>query len=175
MKPVHFRKSPRLPLSKAIVFLLFVIVLTACGANPVTSSSRTGSTANKLVKTASAVPPVSPTAMQSASLTVLNLNAAKITIDAASLRIQSELGFQCPYNVLEDQLVLASDRTTYSQDEIAQMSTYLSKRTEPPPPTLRWALGASMDPIPGTLGSTSSPFFPLLCGGELTLTNTGST
>src|SRR5437764_1258021 len=113
----HLNNLSKSPISgRALVSVLLFIILTACVTNPVASSPPTGplpsSTANKLIKTASAVPSV--------SLTVLNLNAAKITEDAGSLSVQSQIGFQCPSGGLVDQLVLASDRTTYSQDEIAQ-------------------------------------------------------
>lgn len=114
--------------------------------------------------------------------------------------MQSSDGFQCPYtssqpsNDLElGHLVLASERTTYSQAEIAQMSAYLAyyvrnggvlngkvlRGGTQPPPTLRWALGGE----PGGLHSTTGtpigipgappPLF--VCGAELTLTNTGNT
>jgi hypothetical protein len=83
-----------------------------------------------------------------------------------------------------DQLVLASNRTTYSQDEIAQIDAYVSNNfgawnflsgKAVPPPTLRWVLGGAMDPIPGTYESSAAEFYPLLCRAELSLTNTGNT
>ncbi len=184
----HLNKLSKSPISgRTLVSVLLFVILTACGTNPVASSPSTGplpnSTANKPIKTASAVPSVSPTAMPSVSLTTLNLNAPKITEDAGSLHVQSDFGFQCPhgglYTVPMDQLVLASDRTTYSQDEITQMGAYVSNNYSAgkslsgetaPPPTLRWVLGGSMEPIPGTYNNGQ-----FACGAELDLTNTGST
>jgi hypothetical protein len=160
----YLNKSLKLHFSSTLFSILLLIILTACGTNSVTISSP-----------AEPLTPLLPT--------TLDLNAAKITEDSGSLSIQSDLGFQCPYSessILIDQLVLASDRTTYSQDEIAQMGTYvgnnftagnfLSQGTKPPP-TLRWALGGSIDPVPGTNQDRS--FYP--CGADLILTNTGST
>ncbi len=178
MKPVHFRKSPGLPLSKAIVFFLLMIVLAACGANPVTSSSPTGGTANKPIKTPTAIPSVSPT--------VFNLNPTNVTEDAGSLRIQLAAGFQCPNDGADgfgaqNQLVFTSDPTTYSQDGIAQIRSYIESSgmensgsanpSADTPPTLRWVLGGSVDQFPGA--ESSENYVP--CGAGLILTNTGNT
>src|SRR5947208_2789770 len=92
MKPLYFRKLPKLPISRVLVAFLLVIVLAACGTNAVTNTTSSpagphpSSTVNKLIKTPTAIPSVSPT--------VLKLNAAKIAEDAGSLSIQSDLDFQ---------------------------------------------------------------------------------
>jgi hypothetical protein len=177
MKPVHFRKSRKVPISRALVSFLFTIVLVACGTSAVTTPS----------SPAQSYP--SKTAKEPTNTALsLNLNSANLSVKAGDLLIQAGDGFQCPYDTglhySIDQLVLTSSRTTYSPDEIAQMKAYvgdprtttstnttsqgvLNGGTEPPP-TLRWVLGGAISPIPGT--SISSP-----CGAVLTLTNTGST
>src|SRR5712691_11744157 len=158
MKAVHSRKSPKQPISRTLVSFLLVIVLAACGTNAATTSSpaqsHPGSTASKTANTS----------------TSLNLNVANINVKIENLLVQSSYGFQCPYASITPQdlelghLVLASDRTTYSQAEIAQMSTYLTyyvgnggvlngkvlRGGIEPPPTLHWVLGGETTGIPGT-------------------------
>lgn len=186
MKVAYFRKSLKLSISRTFVSLLLVIPLVACGAKASTRSS-------------SAQPHPSRTANTPVNTTPsLNLNASNITVDVGDLRVQSAFGFQCPgtgsasvsESLIFDQLVLASSRTTYSQDEIAQMQAYVSSGVGPisvltrgikPPPTLRWVLGGSVDPIPGAFDpglDKTSPFeygdnSP--CGASLHLTNRGYT
>ncbi len=186
MIPTHLNKSSKPHISGTLVAVLLVIMLAACGTNPVTTASPAGahpsSTANRLIKTPTAISTVPPIS--------LNINVSQINVDKGDLRIQSDTGFQCPYNPLGipmDQLVLASDRMTYSQNEINQMGDYVGTNfnwsaakllrggTEPPA-TLRWVLGGSMDPIPGTLDTAPvvlNDYFA--CGATLTLTNIGST
>jgi hypothetical protein len=160
-------------------------MLTSCGgiATPffVSTSPHPASTAQKTAGTLQ-----NPT-------NLLNLapNKANIHAQIGGLLIQSSDGFQCPYsssnkNDLElSQLVFASDRTTYSQSEIAQMSNYLTALENQngnegvfnggtkPPPTLRWISGGETSSVPGTapgvvgLGGN--------CTASLTLTNTGNT
>ncbi len=173
MKPVHFRKLPKLLLSRAIVSFLLVIVLVACGTNAVTTSSP-------------AQPhPSSPANISENASTSLNLNPANISIKTGNVLIQSR-GFDCPDGNLgnayyEDQLVLASDRMTYSQDEITQMRSYvlgsisagtgsgISKYATVTPslPTLHWVLGGNNV---GTGGGSGNG-----CGATLNVTNTGNT
>lgn len=157
MSPVRFNRSPKLPISRVFVIFLLIIVLTACETNPGTATK------------ASASNP-------------LNLNATNFNMQQGDLLVQSQDGFQCSSNAIGyvgevDQLVLASNRTTYSQAEITQMRAYIasSKQVDltdlagsEPPPTLRWALGGSMDSILGTV----TPDVP--CKATLELTNTGN-
>ncbi len=183
MKSIHLRESPKQRGSSTFASFLLVIMLVACGKSPVTIPSSAkpspSNTTNQLIKT--------PATTSSSS--DLHLNGSQITVDRGNLRIQSKVGFQCPYyqiGVPTDQLVLASDRMTYTQDEIKQMGDYVGGNTSAasllqggkvPPPTLRWVLGGSMHPIPGTMGDgpgTSNSVYSA-CGGTLTLTNTGST
>src|SRR5258708_5841968 len=130
MKSVYSRKSQKLPIPKTLVAFLLVIVLAACGTNATTTSSSTqprpGSTATK-----SATTPA-PLSANSSISSNLNLNAANTSTKIGDLLVQSSYGFQCPYTSITPQdlelghLVLVSDRTTYSQAEIAQMSAYLT-------------------------------------------------
>ena len=168
----------KLSISRVFVSVLLIILLAACGTDTVTTASpiqpHPSETVNK--------PEIIDTPLQAGA--ALSHNAAKLSVDAGNLRIQSEVGFQCPNeepfgSVPMDQLVLASNRTTYSQDEIAQMRAYVEQNFsaydelvggKEPPPTLRWVLGASMDPIPGEEPASDYP-----CGAELDLTNTGNT
>lgn len=125
----------------------------------------------------------------------LSLNAVNTDDQIGNLLIQSTDGFQCPYasidplprNDLElGHLVLASDQTTYSQAEIAQMHAYLSYYignqgvlngtvlnggTEPPT-TLQWVLGGEPAALHGISGAPPSTY---VCGAELKVTNTGNT
>jgi hypothetical protein len=102
------------------------------------------------------------------------------------LRIQSNDGFQCPYffyggeGLITDQLVLASARTTYSEDEIKQISAYVTPRSilhhspasrAKVPSTLRWVSAGSIDLIPGTFDLIQQAS----CGAALNLINTGNT
>lgn len=181
MQPVHRIKSLQRLLKKALTTLFLIALLTACGSNAAaTPSTQTNptSTANKPASTALS----------------LNLNPANISAKAGDLLVQSNWGFQCPYASLTspDQdlelghLVLASNRTTYSQAEIAQMRSYLttyiqggvanakiqSEGTQPPP-TLRWVLGGETTTVPGA--SQGRPGQPGPgCKATLTLTNTGT-
>lgn len=152
---------------------LLSYVLVACDTNNITNSS-------PIVLGASCKTVNQPI---QAPGTSLDPNASNVTIAVGNLCIQSDFGFQCPYNapnnVPMDQLVLASDRLTYSQAEIAQMGAYAAhnygawnslETGAKPPPTLRWVLGGSMASIPGTYENGSAP-----CGTVLYLTNTGST
>ena len=178
MKPVYFKELLQLPLSKTVVSILLVVVLAACGTNASTVSSPTGlnpsSTPNQPTATPTTIPTVSPS--------TFNPNAAKITEDAGSLLIQSALGFQCPNDQavsgfvgVQNQLVLTSDPTTYSQDEIAQIQSYMQSggSSSAPPPTLQWILGGSVDPIPG-VGDNHDQYYAA-CGADLILTNNGNT
>jgi hypothetical protein len=174
MNSVQFRNRPKLSISRMLAAFFLSMVFVACGTNPVAPSSSTqphpGSTASKPTSTSNA--PLS------ASDSVLKLNAAMVTINSGNLRIQSKYGFQCPSSldgVRENQLVLASDRTTYSQSEVAQMRASVTQYSGGAhflvgaatlPPTLRWVLGGSMD-LFSEVGGT--------CGATLQLTNTGNT
>jgi hypothetical protein len=170
VKPASFKKSLWMSVSKTLAAFLLVIVFAACGTSTVISSpvpSRPGSATSTSANT----PP-------SASLTV---NAASISIRVGNLLIQSG-GFECPDGYLvngffADRLVLASDRTTYNQDEITQMRSYVLGLTtvgmgrgpvevptvKPPLPPLRWVLGGYED-----TGYNAG------CGETLKLTNTGN-
>jgi archaellin len=182
MKSVHFKKSPKLPVSRALVAFLLVIVLAACGTNAGTTSS-------------SAQPHPSSTAKKATNTSPsLDLNTVNVNVTMGNLVIQSTNGFQCPYegiNIHADlelgHLVLASDRAAYSQAEIAQMNTYLTyylgndgvangkvlSNGIEPPSTLRWVLGGQTAPVPGT--ATPLDYPDQNCEANLTLTNIGST
>lgn len=183
-----------------MLFPFFLVtLLAACGTGNTTTSAhpetpQASVTANEPTATSipSYTPTLSYTPTDSFNPDTSALNAANVTEDGGSLRIQSTDGFQCPYGVIQhnlnfpmDQLVLSSDRTTYSQDEIGQMRDYLDFYQNPnysamnflksgtqPPSTLRWVSAGSIDPIPGTdpVEASDPP-----CGTTLTLTNTGST
>lgn len=175
MKSIRFKMPLKLPFARMVASSLLVLLLVACG----TTSATTGSAPTK-AQTSSTV---------SKSLNgplSLSLNPTNVSEAGGNLLVQSKYGFQCPYSdpALEggqiDQLVLATDRTTYSQAEIAQMRAYIRDKLyvgalhfldggPVPPPTLRWVLGASTTSIPG------ESKFPLLCGATLLLTNTGNT
>src|SRR5947209_3284526 len=107
----RLNKSSKSPIPSTLVSFLLLVILTACGTNPVIISSppkpHPSSTVNKPIKTPTAIPspyPSStvnkrieaPTAIPSPATTFLNLNVENITEDAGSLRIQSVGGFQCP-------------------------------------------------------------------------------
>jgi hypothetical protein len=175
MKPIHARKSQKRPLFKALMALLFVIMLTACGTSSTAGSALTQAPTVGTTKTATNVPASDP----------LHLNAANLNVQQGNLLIQSSGGFQCPgsrvrsSSSLIGQLVLASDRLTYSQDEIAQMRAYadneqfLGAGGVALPPTLSWISGGSMDSIPGEIphpGEAKSG-----CIAKLQLINTGNT
>ncbi len=182
MKSFHSKKSLNLPILKTLLALLLVIMLVACDTTAATTTStvkpKSSSTVNQLGTT--------PTSLVSNSDSTLNLNTANINVKQGDLLIQSRDGFQCPGSrvlssgILMGQLVLASDRTTYNQDEIAQMRAYVENDQflvaggAALPSTLRWVIGGSMDVIPGSVplspGTRSSG-----CEVILLLTNTGST
>jgi hypothetical protein len=180
MKQRHFMKSLTPPISSTLVAFFLVIMLTACNTAVVTLSSPSGTPSGKTAKT----PTKSPTSVPSKANISLQLNASNITENNGNLRIQSNYGFQCPSNPTGtgfgmDRLVLASDRTTYSQAEIAQIRAYVNNNlgTGPekflttgaePPPTLRWVPGGSVDSIPGAVHDVP-------CLAVLALTNTGNT
>lgn len=138
-----------------------------------TSFSLTQTSSGSTIDEPTEIPP-SPV---SNSDTPLNPNIGNINIQEGNLLIQSHYGIQCPNRGLlqDDQLVLASDRTTYSQNEIAQMRACLGSTSEgvnpldnpTPPSTLRWVLGGSMDIIPVHAQNE--------CGASLRLINTGNT
>jgi hypothetical protein len=183
MNSVQCRNVPISLLSRVLLACFLVLILAACGTNSTaTTSSSTqahsGSTATKATT-------LSPS-------TSLDLNTANVNAKVGDLLVQSNTGFQCPYaQGIENSdfelghLVLASDRTTYSQAEIAEMSAYLphyvrslmnetapSGETEPPP-TLRVVLGGAMDQVPGT--PPALPQYPGKgCEALLTLSNTGN-
>jgi hypothetical protein len=181
MKPVCFRKFPKLSISRTLILFLLVTILVSCGENNITTSSQAGSKSSNTINKST-----------SSSNTVFNTdtsprNASNITENIGNLRIQSNDGFQCPYffyaggGFIVDQLVLASGRTTYSQSEIKQIIAYMPTLRSiilrspmpgvKPPPTLRWVSVGSIDHIPGTFGIIqSSP-----CGTALNLINTGNT
>ena len=177
MNSVHSRKPPRLLFSRIFAAFLLIIVLVACGTHAPTASSparlHPSSTAKKPAGTSTSLSSgQSPNSNDS-----LNPNATKINVKVGNLLIQSGDGFQCPAAGTEqwaDQLVLASDRTSYSKDEIQQMHDYFgSNAVSSPelPPTLRWVLGGSVDHIPG-----AEPIVPETpCGTKLNLINTGNT
>src|SRR5581483_4800921 len=159
MKSVHSRKSLKL---LAVSFL--ITLLTACGSN----TAATSGSVVRVTKTVTATPASTP----------LTPNTTNLNVQEGNLLIQSKDGIQCPYHTflgsVTNQLVLASDRTTYSQAEIDEMRAYYSNNafvfpdaaTPAPPPTLRWVLGGATT-IPGeTLRDNS------YCGVSLALTNT---
>jgi hypothetical protein len=185
MQSTAFRRSLKQPISRAVFSFLLVIILTACGTNTGPTSSQSGNTTNTsgVLQMVTAVPSTcATTSLQPTSGTTIHINPAKISISSGNLCIQSKDGFQCPYSKvgggdIPDQLVLASDRTTYSQDEINQMRDYVTggnasfevqanPDTEPPS-TLRWVLGGVTGKIPATTGMD--------CKAVLNLTNTGTT
>ena len=177
MKQEYTRKSLTPSVVSTIVTFFLVIILTACSSTAVTLSPQSGTPSGKTAKT----PTKSPA--PSKANTSLQLNASNITENNGSLLIQSKYGFQCPSDatgtgVGMDQLVLASDRTTYSQAEIAQIRAYVNNNlgTGPekllttgaePPSTLRWVPGGSVDSIPGAVHNVP-------CLAVLALTNTGN-
>ncbi len=181
MQLVHSRKSLKPPILKTLVALLLVTMLVACGTNAANTTSTVKPSSSSNVNR----PGTTPTSLSSNSDTTLNLNRANINVTQGDLLIQSRSGFQCPgtrmrsSGILMGQLVLASGRTTYSQNEIAQMRAYvdndqfLADGGAAPPSTLRWVIGGSMDSIPG-----SKPLPPGIrsgCQAVLLLTNTGNT
>jgi hypothetical protein len=186
MKPVQFSKSPKFSLSKAVVSFLLVVVLAACGTNAGTVSSSAqlhpSSTPNKPTETPTTIPTATPTTIPTVSPSTFNPNAAKITDDTGSLLIQSFLGFQCPNDQAasgfgaRDQLVFTSDPTTYSQNKIAQIQSYMQGggSSSAPPSTLQWILGGSVDPIPGVGDRDNHDQYYAPCGVDLTLTNNGN-
>jgi len=182
MKDVAMLENePQLHISRALAAFLLVIVLVACGSNTAATSPPTplGNTGKK--------------ATNASTSTNFNLNATNIhaEAEAGNLLIQSANGFQCPSASLTPQdlelghLVLASDRTNYSQTEITQMRSYLTSYLEnggvfngmilsrgiAPPPTLRWVLGGETAPLPGTLSNPLSEG----CAVTFTLANRGTT
>jgi hypothetical protein len=175
MTLTHLNKSSKLHFLDKLVAFFLVIVLAACGtpatATPSPSRPNPGSTAKKPTN------PFPSPSLPSNSNNPLNPNVTKINVRAGNLLIQSAAGFQCPAAGTEqwpDQLVLASDRIIYGKDEILQMLDYFGGNAAEPselPPTLRWVLGGSMDPIPET--APVDPETP--CGATLNLTNTGNT
>ncbi len=182
MNPVHLKKSLGHFVARLLTIPLLVALLAACGSNAVaTPSGRTspGSTATKPA---------------SAALS-LSLNPTNISAKAGGLLVQSNDGFQCPYQSLTspDQdlelghLVLTSDLTSYSQAEIEKMRSYLTSYIQDggvangkilsegiqPPPTLRWVSGGGTTAIPGA--SPEQPGQPSPgCSVTLTLTNAGT-
>src|SRR5260370_22691443 len=110
MKPVPFRTSQKLPISRILAAFFLVIVLASCGANTAATSAPAGPK------------PSSATNALADASSALKLNKANISVDVGRLRIQSRLGFQCPgigtssVSVSIGQLVLASDRTTSRQN-----------------------------------------------------------
>ncbi|MHB8597612.1 MAG: hypothetical protein ACYDER_12475 [Ktedonobacteraceae bacterium] len=181
MKQEYSRQSLIPSVASTLVAFFLVIMLAACNSTAATFSSPAGTSPGKAAQAPTRVPTTSSVSVPARSPDVLHANVANITVKTGHLLIQSVEGFLCPYNEIGpvDQLVLASDRTNYSQNEIAQMRAYietnsgtnaanfLTKGAEPPP-TLRWVLGGSADAIPGAFASSS-------CGANLMLTNTGNT
>lgn len=194
MSSIHLRQPLARALSRGLLAFFLGSMLIACSANPVTTSRPSQ------LPTSCAYPGSSPTqslpALPEAADRFLTPNASNLTVDIGCLQMQSETGFQCPDEwygpspLALDQLVLTSDRLTYTQDEIAQMRSYTSGASTAyqalttgatPPPTLRWVLGGSMEEIPGTLPSNLSidsslgtPDMKPSCGARLDLTNTGN-
>jgi hypothetical protein len=176
MKPVHFRKSQKLSIAKALVSFLLAIVLVACGTSAGPAPSSSGQPPHGSTTSA---PPSTPSNPD----TSLHLNAENISVQQGDLLIQSKGGFQCPgtkilsSRTIKGQLVLASDRTTYSRDEIAQMRAYAAgdqfilAQGATPPSTLRWVMGGSMSAIPGTRPDPEG--IKSGCEAVLFLTNTG--
>lgn len=198
MKPFHFRKLQKQPISQVLISLLLTLIITACGnikavnvpSGKVQTPSRVPSTVSQTINAPTSFPQFSDIPPN------LNLNTKNISVAAGSLLIQSFAGFQCPYAQVEPpddlelgHLVFTSDRTTYSQDEIAQMSSYFEdgnwnevpipgQQRLPPPPTLHWVLGGEIvdntDPTGIPVGLPRAPAPSIVCGAELFLTNTGS-
>jgi hypothetical protein len=130
--------------SRMLILILFIAMLTGCGSNSTTSS-----------------PTPTPSIGKSSA----------VSIDVAGLHIQSSEGIQCPLGAsssltVSQNLVLATERLTYSQNEIQQIENYLNaifnsstsanSYLVAPPDTLTWVSG-----------STS-------CAAKLQITNTGS-
>ncbi len=181
MQSIGFRKLPKRSISKTLVALFLVIVLVACGTHNTTNqevSTKTASAQSSLSKKGN-----TPTALPQNSTTTSNINpnAMNLSVKLGNLLIRSNNGFQCPSSsaggaIVPDQLVLASNRTAYRTDEIAQMRTYITGnssveiKVDPnvePPSTLRWVLGAPTSPMPATTGMD--------CKVALNLINTGTT
>lgn len=157
-------------LSRIFTIFLLVLILVACGTNTSAtspSSPHSKGTAKKPISTPSPLP------QAGADFSSLDPNPAPLSIKSGDLSIQSDGGLQC-----SNRLVLATDRTTYSQDEIAHMNAYVTSMMSgtatpaQPPSTLRWVLGGSMDPIPAT-PEIENPTPP--CRIMLNLTNNGNT
>lgn len=190
MKPVHLerRKSLRPPISRMLALFLPIIMLVACGSNTAPGLVSVRPSPSNTVSQPTNTPSSSP----SDSHTPLGLNPLIVNAQQGNLLVQSYGGFQCPGTrvasslLLKGQLVLASDQTIYSQDQIAQMRAYVGSSQYPflqagvaglpvpPPSTLRLVIGGSMDPIPTQrqekiMGPESA------CEAILSLTNTGNT
>ncbi len=184
MKQGYSRQSLSPSVASILVVFFLVIMLAACDSTAATNSTsaqpHSGSTAKKTASTPK-------TSNISSNLT---LNGANIHAQVGNLLIQSSDGIQCPYSSSNKsdtelgQLVFASDRTTYNQSEIAQISTYLTyienhsgnegalKGGTEPPPTLRWISGGETTLVPGTAPGIVG-FAD--CTALFTLTNTGNT
>ncbi|MFL5624075.1 MAG: hypothetical protein ACJ788_00585 [Ktedonobacteraceae bacterium] len=166
-----------LSISRILITAYLLFLLTACGSKNegIRSPQRAPSasvTTNKPDSTPLAAADVAPP-----------LNKLSPSVDMSGLHIQSDFGIQCPSMLLfgtlpKANLVLATDRLTYSSDELQQMRQYLMNNRYPggyqgdpdpvPPPTLRWVTGAALQPIPGAEPRG------FLCGARLELTNTGN-
>jgi hypothetical protein len=160
--------------AKQIINLLLLIsllmALTSCGTSLHSSTTATQPQhpATQLQHSATTKPEATTTTSL-ASLLVPNKDNLAINMDG--LHIQATKGFHCSgvtgapgydYN-----LVLASDRLTYNQSEIQQMSAYFHSAQIPIPPTFRWAEGtnATQQANPSSQG----------CSISLQITNTGTT
>jgi outer membrane protein assembly factor BamB len=105
----------------------------------------------------------------------LTLNRAPIFADTPGLHIQSLDGLQCPANDMSqpskslppDHLVLATDRLTYTPEEIEQMRNYLltiannedvlaTAYQTSPPSTLRWVPGSDTCSISFQISNTGN-------------------
>lgn len=176
-QPDHRAKPSMWSIVRLLTVGVLVILLAGCGTN---STATTTASSTRQTNSGKAAPKATTTS----AIPGLDLNAVNVHAQSGDLLVQSDHGFQCPYASLTPQdletghLVLASDRTTYSQADIAQMSSYLAsyvanggvylKNVLPPtPPTLRWVLGGEASPIPGLPPSGN-------CATQLMLTNTGN-
>lgn len=141
-------------LLRRVATFSLLFLLAACGTSVAGSSSPTRTPTNVV----SRLKPTSPASAGAQSGDSLAPNAMTINTQVGNLSIQTGSdGFQCPEAIPGDftsnQIVLASDRLTYSSTELQQMLAFFQRNPIIPsrlPSTLSMVLGGSQTPIPGT-------------------------
>ncbi len=151
-----------------LALVILVIAFSACGANNAANpnSASNANSASGNVKSSDATVTSSVTSMpRTKSLAnLLAPNKDNVALDVDGLHIQESSALHCL------SLVLASNRLTYDQGEIQQMSQFLKYfggfyspgDNRLLPSTLRWEEGGSAN-IPGS------------CSATFQITNTGNT